>query len=243
MNWYKGKTLLESLDELKVPKRSYDGPLIISVVTYKRITRFEFVLRGKILSGRLKLNTTLETWSNFDNLINVGRCESIEIHHQKVEEAVAGDIIGFLAKDFTKLDALSCKLCYKENEMNNIRKANNLRVKILIINKKVTIRKGSSFSFFCYTLNKPVKIVKIEYNIDETNKIIEKDPEEITCGEYAIMIIKFENTNFQQFYHLRRSYETNILCQKYIDNPFLGSFALVNSGLIAVGNILDMNIL
>ena len=243
MNWYKGKTLLESLDELKVPKRSYDGPLIISVVTYKWITRVGYVLRGKILSGQLKLNTTLETWNNFDNGIKVGRCESIEIHHQKVEEAIAGDIIGFLAKGFTKLDALSCKLCCKENEMNNIRKANNLRVKILIINKKVTLRIGSSFSFFCYTLNKPVKIVKIEYDMDETNKIFEKDPEEIKYGECAIMIIKFENTLFRQFYNNVKSLETNIHCQKYIDNPFLGSFALVNSGLIAVGNILDMNIL
>jgi len=76
MNWYKGKTLLESLDELKVPKRSYDGPLIISVVTYKWITRVGYVLRGKILSGQLKLDTTLETWNNFDNGIKVGRCES-----------------------------------------------------------------------------------------------------------------------------------------------------------------------
>ena len=38
MEWYKGKTLIESLDELKPPKRTFDGPLIISIFQKDKIT-------------------------------------------------------------------------------------------------------------------------------------------------------------------------------------------------------------
>ena len=33
----------------------------------------------------------------------------------------------------------------------------------------------------------------------------------------------------------------NIYCEKYIDNPYFGSFILFNSGFLAVGKILEIN--
>ena len=53
MNWYKGKTLIESLDKLKPPKRNFDSPLIISIFKRDKITGVGTVLEGKILSGKL----------------------------------------------------------------------------------------------------------------------------------------------------------------------------------------------
>ena len=79
---------------------------------------------------------------------------------------------------------------------------------------------------------------------------MEKEPKEIKNGGYAIIIIKF---------YVRALHEVERICnhmecydktikryffEKYIENPFLGSFELFNNhNLIAVGNIKDINVL
>jgi len=44
--------------------------------------------------------------------------------------------------------------------MTNIKSVDNLRVKILMINKKYKIKNLLSFYFFCYSLNVPINIIK-----------------------------------------------------------------------------------
>ena len=53
MEWYKGKTLLESLDEIKPVKRDFDSQLIISIFKAYTIFGVGIIIRGKILSGIL----------------------------------------------------------------------------------------------------------------------------------------------------------------------------------------------
>ena len=191
MNWYKGKTLLESLDELKPPKRDFNGPLIISILNSDKITGFGTVIEGKILSGKLEEN--MEIIIPLKEEIKKFNCYSIEINHHQVNEVIAGDIIGSNIKRIPVniLRRDNDFLAFEENAMNNIKKAENLRVKILMIKKKATLKVGSAFQFFCYTLNAPIKVVKIEYLINEANKILEKEPKNIKNGGYAIIIIKF----------------------------------------------------
>ena len=243
MNWYKGKTLLESLDELKPPKRDFNGPLIISILNSDKITGFGTVIEGKILSGKLEEN--MEIIIPLKEEIKKFNCYSIEINHHQVNEVIAGDIIGSNIKRIPVniLRRDNDFLAFEENAMNNIKKAENLRVKILMIKKKATLKVGSAFQFFCYTLNAPIKVVKIEYLINEANKILEKEPKNIKNGGYAIIIIKFCVTikrwgkNYDKI--LNRYY-----FEKYSENPFLGSFQLLqNNELIAVGNIKDINVL
>ena len=145
MNWYKGKTLLESLDEIKPPKRNFDGPLEISICNVYKITGIGTVIRGKILSGQLKIN--MELCFPYLNCNTV--CQSIEIHNHQVNEAIAGDIISINIKGVTVYDIKHNIFLVCENiAMNNIKQAENLRVKVLIINKKTNIKVGSNFHFF-----------------------------------------------------------------------------------------------
>ena len=249
MQWYKGKTLLESLDEIKPPKRDFDGPLKISVFKTEKISGIGTVVEGKILSGKLKTNTKL--CFPFENK-EIKECISIEMHNIPVNEAVAGDIIGFNIKgisiNFIRHNITN--LVFEDNVMNYLKKAENLRVKIFMINKKATLKVGSAFHFFCYTLNAPIKVAKIEYLTDETNKILEKEPKEIKNGGYAIIIIKFyvrARHKVERICNKMECYDKTIkryFFEKYIENPFLGSFELFNNhNLIAVGNIKDINVL
>ena len=105
-----------------------------------------------------------------------------------------------------------------------------------MINKKIRLSNNSHLVLFCYTLNVPIKIEKIEYLVDEANKILEKEPKEIKYGEYAIIIINLNKK------YLKRYNRTYCFFEKYNENPFLGSIVLFNSEFIAVGKIKDINI-
>lgn len=240
MEWYKGKTLLESLDEIKPPKRTLDEPLKISIFGADKVTGIGTIFEGKILSGQLEQD--MKIIISLDKKITTIRIATIKMHHHYtnnlIDKAIAGDIIGFNV-NLTKLEALSCKLAFEKSEMDFIKKADNLRVKILLINKKVTLKIGSDLTLFCYTLNIPIKIAKIEYIVDEANKILEKEPKEIKNGGYAIIIINIMDKKL----HSWPSIKITPLFEKYEKNPFLGSFLLFNSELIGVGSIKDINVL
>ena len=92
IEWYKGKTLIESLDGLKPLKRSINEPLKISIIKYEKISGIGTVLEGKILSGKLIPGNFLEIPVN-DGVWTV-QCKTIETHHKHIEEAIAGDIVG-----------------------------------------------------------------------------------------------------------------------------------------------------
>ena len=234
MNWYKGKTLIESLDELKPPKRDFDSPLIISIYHKDRITGFGTVFEGKILSGKLEKDTNLCIPTG--NKIEVRKCKSIEMHNYDYNETLAGDIIGFNVKGFSVRDVYSCNSVFTENSMKSVKNAETLRVKILMMNKNTIIKIGSVFTLFSYTLNTPIKIIKIEYLVDEANRILEKEPREIKNTERAFVIIQI-NKKICKYTYKNPLVLQSTFFDKYINNKMLGSFILCNRDLIAVGNI------
>ena len=83
MEWNKGKTLIESLDELKPPKRAFDAPLIISIFQKDRITGFDTVLEGQILSGKLNKGIVLCIPKSINNQIEKRTSPSIEMNNNQ----------------------------------------------------------------------------------------------------------------------------------------------------------------
>ena len=108
MEWYKGKTLLESLDELKPVKRDFDSQLIISIFKAYTIMGVGIIIRGKILSGKLTKQQNL--YLNFKYRIELGEINSIQMYDKKLGEAVAGDIISLHIKHIIYTEAKVCNL-------------------------------------------------------------------------------------------------------------------------------------
>ena len=112
-----------------------------------------------------------------------------------------------------------------------------------MINKKSVLRIGSDLTLYSYSLNVPIKIKKIEYLIDRTDKILEKEPKEIKNGEYAIIIInliKKENFIYSSYEHKKG--KKYYFFEKYSKNHFLGSVELLDNEVVAIGSIKDINI-
>ena len=86
MEWYKGGTLLESLNKIKPPKRPFDKPLIISISGVYKITGVGNVLCGKILSGYLK--TGMELSLNCYESNEKSNTHSIQIDSSFISKSV-----------------------------------------------------------------------------------------------------------------------------------------------------------
>ncbi len=85
--------ILKIINSLKI-KRQLDGDLIIPIDHYFPIKGMGAILTGTILKGTLKLNQNLEVLP----IKSLGRVKSIQIFHQNVDFAKAGDRVGINVK-------------------------------------------------------------------------------------------------------------------------------------------------
>ena len=90
MPWYKGKTLLESFDDFKVPDKPTGKPLRLPVQDVYSITGVGTVPVGRVETGTIKANDKIIVMPSGAT----GEVKSIETHHQEMPSASAGDNIG-----------------------------------------------------------------------------------------------------------------------------------------------------
>merc|ERR1719516_682771 len=95
MDWYKGKTLLETLDEIKPPKRPTDKPLRLPLQDVYKIGGIGTVPVGRVETGVLKPGTVV-TFAPPNLTTEV---KSVEMHHEALTEALPGDNVGFNVKN------------------------------------------------------------------------------------------------------------------------------------------------
>jgi translation elongation factor 1A (EF-1A/EF-Tu) len=98
--WYKGPTIVDALDQLKPPEKPVDLPLRIPIQDVYSITGVGTVPVGRVETGVLKTG---------DNVIFEppgvgGEVKSIEMHHERIEQAEPGDNIGFNVRGVGKND-------------------------------------------------------------------------------------------------------------------------------------------
>jgi len=98
--WYKGKTLLQAIDDLKVPEKPIDKPLRVPVQDAYTITGVGTVPVGRVETGVLKPGMKVI----FMPANVVGEVKTIEMHHEALQEAKPGDNIGFNVRGVGKND-------------------------------------------------------------------------------------------------------------------------------------------
>ena len=89
--WYKGKTLIAALDDLKVPEKETGKALRLPVQDVYTITGIGTVPVGRVETGVLTPNTKVVFMpSNVQGVV-----KSIEMHHESLPKAEPGDNVGF----------------------------------------------------------------------------------------------------------------------------------------------------
>ena len=207
MPWYKGPTLLESLDMLEAPVRPVEKPLRLPLQDVYKIGGIGTVPVGRVETGIMKPGDVV-TFAPANVSTEV---KSIEMHHESIPEAVPGDNVGFNVKNLSIKDIRRGFVC--SNSKNDpAKEAENFLAQVIVLNHPGQIAAGYTPVLDCHTSHIACKFAELESKIDRrTGKEIEKEPKFVKMGDAAMV----------------RMIPTKPLCvESFTEYPPLGRFAV-----------------
>jgi elongation factor 1-alpha len=221
MPWYNGPTLVEALDSTQPPPKPVDKPLRIPVQEVYSITGVGTVPVGRVETGKLRVGDTVV----FMPAGVSGEVRSIEMHHEKMEEALPGDNIGFNVKGVSKTDIKRGDVAGHPQNPPTVVKEFTARV--YVVYHPTAIHVGYTPVIHAHTASVAARITEIVGRLDpKTGQIAEKNPQFVKVGESAIM--KFQPIK-------------PMVIERYSDIPQLGRFAMRDMGkTVGIGVIIDV---
>ena len=185
MPWYKGKTLLESFDDFKVPEKPTGKPLRLPIQDVYSITGVGTVPVGRVETGTMKPNDKIIVMPSGA----VGEIKSIETHHQEMPSATAGDNIGFNLRGIEKKDIKRGDVLGTPDNPPSV--AKEFKAQIIVINHPTAIAPGYTPVMHCHTAQVAATISAFESKINPaTGAAEEENPKFLKVGDSAIVRIR-----------------------------------------------------
>jgi len=222
MPWYKGLTLVETLDSyIKEPKKPTEKPLRLPVQDVYTITGIGTVPVGRVETGVMKVNDTIV----FEPAGVKGEVKSIEIHHQQIPEAKPGDNVGFNVRGVSKEQIRRGDVAGSTSNPPTV--AKEFTAQIVVLQHPSVITAGYTPVFHCHTASVACTITEIIAKIDpKTGAIVQEKPDMIKAGDAA----KIKVVPSKPF-----------VIEKQSDFPELARFAIRDMGMtVAAGVCLDV---
>ncbi|MCK4555799.1 MAG: elongation factor 1-alpha, partial [Candidatus Aenigmarchaeota archaeon] len=219
--WYTGKTLLEALDDFTVPEKPTDKPLRLPVQDSYTITGVGTVPVGRVESGIIKPNDKII----FMPSGKTADVKSVEMHHEQMPQAVAGDNIGFNVRGLGKDDVGRGDVAGHVNNPPTV--AEEFTAQIIVLQHPSVITKGYTPVFHVHTAHVACQITEIVKKINPaTGETVAENPDYIKAGDAAVIKCKPK---------------TPLVIEKQTDFPQLAKFAMRDMGqTIAAGMCIDL---
>jgi elongation factor 1-alpha len=182
--WYKGQTLTEALDELKVPKRPFKKPLRVPIQDVYQIGGIGTVPVGRIETGVLTKGQNV----TFAPSGATAEVKSIEAHYSKLEEATPGQSVGFNVK-------LSLKDIKKGNVCGDAKndppmECSSFTAHVIVMDHPGEIKAGYQPVLDVHTAHVSTKFEKLlSKNDKRSGKVIEEDPKFLKTGDSGQVIL------------------------------------------------------
>merc|ERR1712194_565135 len=144
MPWYKGKYLLEALDDVSPPKRPTSKPLRLPLQDVYKIGGIGTVPVGRVETGVIKPGIH----AMFAPAGIVAECKSVEMHHESMPEAVPGDNVGFNVKNLSVKDIRRGNVC-GDSKNDPPKEAVSFNAQVIIMEHPGQISNGHTAHIAC----------------------------------------------------------------------------------------------
>ncbi len=189
MPWYKGKSLLETINDLKEPEKPTELPLRLPIQDVYNITGIGVVPVGRVETGVLKVGQKVVAIPGREGKGVPGEVKSIEMHHEQLQEAVPGDNCGFNVRGFGKTDIARGDVIGPADNAPTL--ATEFTAQIVVLNHPSVVTVGYTPVFHIHTAQVACQITAIEKKLNPaTGEVLAENPDFIKNGDAAIVKIK-----------------------------------------------------
>lgn len=183
LGWYKGPTLLQALDAIKPPNRAVGKALRLPVQDVYKIAGIGTVPVGRVETGVIKAGMMI----TFGPTGATTKVKSLEAHHEKLEEAIPGENVGF---NVTGLAVKDLKRGYVASDAKNkpAKETDHFTAQVIVMNHPGKIKAGYTPVLDCHTAHIAVQFSELLQKVDKrTGKVTEENPDHLLKGEAAIV--------------------------------------------------------
>jgi elongation factor 1-alpha len=225
MPWYKGPTLLEALDLLKVPEKPTNLPLRLPIQDVYNITGIGVVPVGRVETGVMKIGDKIVATPGREGKGVPGEVKSIEMHHEQMQKAEPGDNIGFNIRGFGKKDIARGDVIGPSDNPPTV--ATEFTAQIVVLNHPTVVTVGYTPVFHIHTAQIACQIMAIQKKLNPaTGEVLAENPDFIKNGDAAIVVIKPMQP---------------LVIERQKDIPQLSRFAVRDSGAtVAAGMCIEV---
>lgn len=212
MPWYKGPTILEQLDLFAQPEKPTELPLRMPLQDVYEITGIGTVPVGKIETGVMKVGQKIIILPGRSGKGVPGEVRTVEMHHEQLPQAEAGDNVGVNIRGIGKKDvARGDVIC---DAAKPATMAEEFVAQIAVISHPTVIAKGYTPVFHVHTAQVPVSFIEL---IEKTGPdgVTTKNPDFLKNGDVAKVRLKPIG---------------NLVIETQATNPHMARFAVRDAG-------------
>src|SRR3989344_3524484 len=222
LSWYKGPILLEQIDNFKEPEKPLGLPLRMPIQDAYEITGIGTVPVGKIETGVMKVGMKVIILPGRTGKGIEGELKTIEMHHESMPEAEAGDNVGVSIRGVGKKDVARGDVVCEAAKPAPV--VDEFVAQIAVISHPTVIAKGYTPVFHVHTAQVPCQFIElIEKTVD--GQVI-KNPDFLKNGEVAKVRLKPIG---------------NLVLETQATNPHMSRFAIRDAGAtVAAGVCIEL---
>ncbi|MCL4337397.1 MAG: translation elongation factor EF-1 subunit alpha [Candidatus Thermoplasmatota archaeon] len=223
LKWYNGPTLIEALDNLKLPEKPIAKPLRLPIQDVYSITGIGTVPVGRVETGVIKIGDKVV----FQPADKQGEVKSIEMHHENMPSAEPGDNIGFNVRGIAKNDIKRGDVCGPVSNPPTVVKS--FTAQVVVLNHPSVIANGYKPVFHIHTTQIACRFEHIVKTLNpKDGTTLKENPDFIKTGDIAIVKVVPDRP---------------FVIEKVSDIPQLGRFAIRDMGqTVAAGQCVDVEV-
>ncbi|MFW5847232.1 MAG: translation elongation factor EF-1 subunit alpha [Nanoarchaeota archaeon] len=225
ISWYNGPSILEQFDKFPKPELPTEYAMRMPVQDVYEITGIGTVPVGKIETGIMKQGMKVKVLPGRTGDGIEGEVKTIEMHHETLPEATAGDNVGINIRGVGKKDiARGDVICDASKPIPIVEE---FIAQIAVINHPTVLAKGYTPVFHVHTAQVPCQFIELIAKIDpKTGQVSEENPDFLKNGDVARVRIKPQG---------------NLCLENQGENAWMSRFAVRDAGqTVAAGMCIEI---